>query len=300
MNENPILSIVIVSYNKPKILIDSIKSIQDAVQTIPFELVIVDNASTDNNVISIEKYFPSAKLVINTKNGGFANGCNMGAKNSIGKFLIFINSDILINEDPLPGMLDIFNSDTKTGIVGCQLLNPDGSPQPSDFRFPSLFLRFIQLSGLKKVILKILPDVKSKKEKYFQTDYVSGAFLMIEKDIFFKIGGFDESYFMYHEDADICYKVSKFGKKVFLFNSNGVIHLAQNHENLDNDFVFYNMNLGQLIFYKKNYSSFKLKSLVIISLLFISIRYVTDILLFRSRSDVIKKVIKLYSITLFN
>jgi GT2 family glycosyltransferase len=300
VNENPLISIVIVSYNKSKILIDTIKSILGTVKTIPFELVIVDNASTDNNVFLIEKYFPAAKLVINTKNGGFANGCNLGAKKSIGKFLIFINSDILINEDPVPGMLDIFYSDDKTGIVGCQLLNPDGSLQPSDFRFPSLFLRFIQLSGLKKVILKILSKTKSKKEKYFKTDYVSGAFLMIEKDIFIKIGGFDENYFMYHEDADICYKVTKLGKKVCLFNSHGVIHLAQNHENLDNDFVFLNMNLGQLIFYKNNYSSFKLKLLAVLSLIFISIKYVTDLLFFRSKSDVIKKVIKLYSNTLFN
>jgi GT2 family glycosyltransferase len=300
VNEKPLVSIIIVSFNKPKVLLDTIKSIQESIRTISYEIVIVDNASNDNNVILIEKYFPSAKLVINTKNGGFAYGCNMGAKNSSGKFLLFINSDILIKEDPIPGMLNIFYSEVKTGIVGCQLLNPDSSQQPSYFRFPSLFLRFIQLSGLKKVILKILPNVRSKKEKYFETDYVSGAFLMIGNDIFSKIGGFDEKYFMYHEDADICYKVSKFGKKVFLFNSNGVIHLAQNHENLDNDFIFFNMNLGQLIFYKNNYSSYKLKLLAVISIFFISIKYVTDLLLFRSRSDAIKKVLKLYSNTLFN
>jgi len=281
------------------VLIDTIKSIQKKVKSIPFELIIVDNASIDNNVILINKYFPSVKLVLNNKNGGFANGCNIGAKNSSGKFLIFINSDIIINENPIPEMLDIFNSEKLAGIVGCQLLNPDGSKQPSDFRFPNLFLRFMQLSGLKKIILKLLPKVKSKVEKYYETDYISGAFLMVEKDIFFTVGGFDEKYFMYHEDADICYKVNKLGKKVYLYNSKGVIHLAQNHESPDNDFVFFNMNLGQLIFYKNNYSSSKLKLLVIISLISFSIKYVTDLFLFRNRSEIIKKVIKLFSNALF-
>ena len=298
-NENPLFSIIIVSFNKPKVLIDTINSIQNAIKTVSFELVVVDNASSENNVILINKYFPSVNLVLNDKNGGFANGCNIGAKNSVGKFLIFINSDILINEDPIPEMLNIFYSDKVTGIVGCQLLNPDGSKQPSDFRFPNLFFRLIQLSGLKKFILKILPKVKSREEKHYETDYVSGAFLMIEKDIFFKIGCFDEKYFMYHEDADICYKVKALGKKVYLYNSSGVIHLAQNHEKLDNNFVFFNMNLGQVIFYKNNYSTSKLKLLSIISIIFFSIQYLTDLLLLRNRSDVIKKVIKLYSNALY-
>src|ERR1035437_3231983 len=199
LNENPLISIIIVSFNKPKVLFCTIKSIQNAIKTVPFELVIVDNASSDNNVILINQYFPSVKLILNKKNGGFANGCNIGAKNSDGKFLLFINSDILINEDPIPAMLDVFYSGNETGIVGCQLSNPDGSLQPSDFRFPQLFFRLLQLMGLKKIILKLKMNVRLREQKYYETDYVSGAFLMIEKDIFFKIGCFDEKYFMYHE-----------------------------------------------------------------------------------------------------
>jgi hypothetical protein len=300
VNENPLISIIIVSFNKPKVLIDTIKSIQNVITTIPFELIIVDNASSDNNVDLINKFFPSVNLVLNNKNGGFAYGCNVGANNSAGKFLIFINSDILLSEDPVPAMLDKLCSDKGIGIIGCQLLNPDGTLQPSNFRFPRLFLRFIQLSGLKKIILKILPEVKSRKEKYYETDYVSGAFLMIERDIFLRIGGFDERYFMYHEDADICFKVKTMGLKVILYNSRGVTHLTQNQEKLNNDFVFFNMNLGQIIFYKNNYNSSKLKLLAIMSMTIFSFKYVTDLLLFNKRSDVIKKIMKLYLNTLFN
>ena len=300
MIENPVISIIILSFNKPAVLINTIKSIQNAVKSIPFELVIVDNASDDKNVDLINKHFPSVKLVLNIKNGGFANGCNLGAQNAIGKFLVFINSDILINEDPIPAMLDIFSSNQETGIVGCQLLNPDESLQPTNFRFPKLYLRFLQLSGLKRIILRMLPEIKSRKEVYYETDYVSGAFLMIERDMFFKIGCFDEKYFMYHEDADICFKVKKLGKKVILFNFRGVIHLAQNKENLNNDFVFFNMNLGQIIFYKNNYSPLKLKLLAIMSIIHFSCKEGIDLLLFKKRSGVVNQVIKLYTKALFN
>jgi GT2 family glycosyltransferase len=300
VSENPVISIVIVSFNKPAVLINTIKSIQNAVKTIPFELVIVDNASDDNNVDLITKHFPSVKLVLNSKNGGFANGCNVGAQNAIGKFLVFINSDIIIKGDPIPAMLDIFNSDQDTGIVGCQLLNPDESLQPSEFRFPKLYVRFLQLSGLKRIILGMLPEIKSRKEKYYETDYVSGAFLMIEKEIFFKVGCFDENYFMYHEDADICFKVKKLGKKVILYNYRGVIHLAQNKENLNNDFVFLNMNLGQIIFYKNNYSPLKLKLLAVMSIILFSCKDGIDLLLFKNMSGVVNRVIKLYTKALFN
>ena len=300
MSENPVISIIILSYNKPAVLINTIKSIQNAVKTVPFELIIVDNASDDNNVDLINKHFPSVKLVLNSKNGGFANGCNMGAQNAIGKFLVFINSDILINEDPIPAMMDIFSSNQETGIVGCQLLNPDESLQPSEFRFPKLYLRFLQLSRLKKIILSMLPENRSRNEMYYETDYVSGAFLMIEREIFFKVGCFDEKYFMYHEDADICFKVKKLGKKVFLYNFRGVIHLAQNKENLNNDFVFFNMNLGQIVFYKNNYSSLRLKFLAVMSIILFYCKEGKDLLLFKKRSGVVNQVIKLYIKALFN
>ncbi len=259
------ISIVIVSYNNPVLLKQTICSIREKIKQPESEIILVDNASSDNNIFMIEKNFPEVKLLKNKTNFGFGKACNLGAKQAAGKYLLFVNSDIYLEGNPLPEMIEILEKNKNIGSLGVQLHNPNGTRQPSGFRFPALSMRFIQLTGLKNFILKIKPSLRINDDRMFNADFVSGAFFMLEKQLFNEIGGFDERYFMYLEDADLCYQIVKKGKKNYILNRNDVIHLNENHENSSTPFVFYHLNRGHLLFYQKNYSKYKTNFLRIMS-----------------------------------
>lgn len=293
----PKISIIIVSYNNADLLRKTILSLIEKITVPSIEIIVVDNASTENNVMILESEFPNIKLIKNDSNLGFGKACNLGAKIAAGLYLLFVNSDILLTGNPLPEMIRIYEENNKTGSVGVQLHNPDGTKQPSGFRFPGLFMRFLQLSGLKDLILRIFPSVRVNNDKIFEVPFVSGAFLLILKTLFDELGGFDERYFMYLEDADLCFQINKSGKKNYILNINNVIHLNENHENSSSAFVFYHLNKGQLLFYQKNFSKFKTIFLKNMSRIIITCKLCLLYLKKNSNTEIekFKKVLSIYS-----
>ncbi len=291
------VSIIIVSYNNPNLLIQTINSLEKNLSQPHYEIIVIDNASSDNNVIVLEKEHPEVHLIESNVNLGFGKACNLGAQEARGRFLLFVNSDILTKGNPVPDMIRVFDEFNNAGAVGVQLHNPDGSKQPSGFRFPGLFMRFIQLTGLKELILRIKPGIRTNKNNIFKVDFVSGAFLMLEKKLFDEVGGFDERYFMYLEDADLCYQISKRGKMNYLLNRKDIIHLNENHENSLSPFVFYHLNLGHLLFYQKNFSKTKTRILKILTRFIFSLRLFSLCCTKGSESEAnsLKKVLSIYN-----
>ncbi|MBM3291572.1 glycosyltransferase family 2 protein [Candidatus Bathyarchaeota archaeon] len=294
---DPLISIIIVSYNNPQILKQTLDSIYSNLCETDFELVVVDNCSKETNVSMIRNSYTKVVLIENDSNRGFAAGCNIGAKISRGKYLLFVNSDIIFRKNPLPKILDYLSNNHQTGIVGGQLLNLDESLQPSFFKFPSLLMRFLQITNFKSLIKKMLPTKQLPNETFIEVDYVSGAFLLIQKDLFVKLNGFDENYFMYHEDADLCFQAKKNGKKVTAYISTDIIHLGENYEYSLNYFSIYHLNRGQIFFYKKNYSKLNYYILLIMSISVFTVKYLLTFLLREAISSrpVVASLIKLYS-----
>ncbi len=290
------VSIIIVSFNNPFILKQTIVSIKDKIDVPSYEIIVVDNASVEGNVRMIKDDLSDVILIENPTNSGFGYACNLGAKNASGEYLLFVNSDIVLNGNPIPEMINIFNRFSDVGVVGCQLLNPDGSLQPSHFRFPGLLMRFLQLSKIKYLILKLLPSARFKRDKIYEVDFVSGAFLMIKSELFFKLGGFDKRYFMYLEDADLCYQARKSGKINYGLNTNVITHLNENYEDVENPFVFKHLNKSQLLFYKKNYSKGRKRLLIIMTCIFYWIRIVELRMKRNSGNEIeqLKEVISFY------
>ncbi len=295
MNKKIKVSIIIVSYNNPNVLKDTLVSLYDNISELEFEVIVVDNNSHEKNVEMIKTEFPQVKLIENNENSGFAKGCNIGAKVADGEFLLFVNSDIILEGNPVVDMLECYQ-DSTIGIVGAQLTNADGSIQPSSFRFPKLGMRFLQLSGLKNIIVKVFPKARYSGNKR-EVDYISGAFLMITKKLFFDVGMFDENYFMYQEDADLGYQVKLAGKKSILLTTRKVIHLNENHENEINPFVFTLLNIGQLLFYKKNYSILKFKFLAFMSIFFFFLKFCLT--LDNKKRKSVYNILKMYIVALF-
>ena len=249
-NHTPYLSVIIVSYNNPDVLMNTISTLFDKLKSADFEIIVVDNASAERNVELIKQKFGQVKLIENSSNRGFAAACNQGAQSSKGDYLLFVNSDIIFLGDPIPELLETFKIYNDVGIVGCKLLNQDGSVQRSYYSKPTLLKRFLDLSGLKKILIQY--STNDLREKYSEVDIIKGAFLLIQKDLFDELSGFDENYFMYVEDVDLSYRAQKMGKKNYIVNTDSIVHIGWHPISIHNSFAFYNGNIGLKYFYKKN------------------------------------------------
>ncbi|MBA4311489.1 MAG: hypothetical protein C0417_02555 [Chlorobiaceae bacterium] len=302
MIDNPIVSIIVVSYNNLDVLRGTLASLLHHVTGVSSEIILVDNASHEPIVESIQKEFPQILIVANKHNLGFGAANNIGARIARGEYLLFVNSDVILKGNPVQDMIKIFVQNPHAGIVGCQLFNMDGTLQPSYFRFPSIRMRFIQLSGLKTLILKIYPRLRFKYSETLELDFVSGAFFMINRLFFYDIHCFDDRYFMYLEDADLGYQVKRKGKRSLLFQTRDVIHIGMNYEAMNNPFVLFHMNDGYLKFFSKNYGAWKYFTMITMSLLLFSVKMIFTVLHengTRERQQ-IKRLLSIYYRALFN
>ena len=241
------VSIVVLTYNKRDLTTDCIISIQKNIPKTEREIIVVDNLSVDDSVEYIKKHFPEVKLIENTRNAGFAGGCNLGAKHAKGEHILFLNNDAVIADNPLPEMISTFASDEKVGIVGGLLTNLNGTLQRSYGKFYTvpnvMYLLFAGESGeLKRLQTKIARE----------TDWVSGGFMMVRRDIFEKVKGFNESYFMYIEDMDLCYRIKKLGYRIVFTPLVKVKHIGQASTN--KTFAIVHIYEGLQIFYRQQRS----------------------------------------------
>ncbi len=221
------VSIIIVNYNGKKYLTDCINSIESCAET-PYEIIMVDNASTDESCAHIRTYHPNVKLVVNDKNLGFAGGNNLGALHATGELLLLLNNDTRLLTSLSPAVRE-FEEDTRIGVVGCRLLYENGTVQPS-IGFEHLPLRLV-LSWTGFSSFSFMPQIFKRAEsnvKYYayakDAAWVSGAFLMTRRDLWLRLGGLDERYFMYIEDVDYCKRVRMTGYRVKFTPDVEIIH----------------------------------------------------------------------------
>lgn len=200
------LSIIIVNYNGIKYINDCLNSIQRFVN-VSHEVIVVDNASSDDSVSYIKKNFPYIKVIVNNKNYGFSRANNIGFKNASGNFVLLLNNDtILINEVSIA--LNFLKKNPRVGVLGAKMLNSDLTYRHSVRYFPSL-LRLFKFSSR---VVKSGPFLDGNfcnitKDDYYEVDYVEGSFLLTVASIWQEVGGLDENLFMYGEDAEYCYAV---------------------------------------------------------------------------------------------
>jgi N-acetylglucosaminyl-diphospho-decaprenol L-rhamnosyltransferase len=222
------ISIIIVNYNGQKFLKDCLTSILEQVQNINYEVVIVDNSSVDDSVKIIQNQFPTFKLICSDSNLGFGKANNVAVKQSQGEYLLFLNTDTIFTENTPKILSDYLTENQDVGAVGSRLTFKDGSYQLSCGRFPHLVIEFIYKirAGLDYRWHRIFAGFYDRLyAKLIDVDWVTGACLMMRRDTFNKLGGFDESFFMYFEDVDLCKRVKDLGLKVIYYPKTTVIHL---------------------------------------------------------------------------
>lgn len=224
------LSIIIVNYNVKEFIYNLLPSVKKAGEDIRYEVIVVDNASSDGSVEALRRDFPEVKLIPLEKNLGFSKANNIGLKEAAGEYLLLLNPDTLLSEDTLRVMLGFFRSHPDAGLAGCRILNPDGTLQLACRRsFPGPWVSFCKVTGLSalfpksKLFAKYNLTYLNENETY-EVDAVSGSFMMLPKKVYESIGGLDERFFMYGEDLDWCYRVQKAGYKVYYVHSTQIIH----------------------------------------------------------------------------
>lgn len=223
------LSIIIVSWNVKKLLAKCLESIFKNQGNLDLEIIVVDNASKDKTVEMIKQEFSRIKLIANNKNLGFAKANNQGIKQSQGEFILILNPDTEIIGNGLEKMLEFMKQNQKAGIAGCQHLNPDKTIQPSVRRFPTLVPILLILTKIAK-ILPNLPSLKKYLAKDFnykqqrQVDQTAGSFLMIRRQVIEKIGLFDEKFFTWFEEVDLCKRAKNAGWEIWYTPVAEIIH----------------------------------------------------------------------------
>ena len=229
MHSSPELSIIFVNWNSLDYLRESLQSIYTATVGIDFEIIVVDNASSRDDATQLKAEFPRVTVVRSEKNLGFARANNLGFQQSSGKYVLFLNPDTKVIGPAIATMLGHLKSLPGAAVVGCKLLNSDGSVQTSCVqRFPTILNQILDVEFLRRRwprwrIWGIAPLFSDAPEPA-EVEVVSGACLMIERDAFERAGMFNQEYFMYAEDVDLCCQVHKLGRKVYYTGEARVVH----------------------------------------------------------------------------
>jgi len=235
--KQPTLSIIIVSYNTANLIGNCLKSIFEA-SNITREVFVVDNASTDGSSDFIKDNFPSVHLAVNTENVGFAAANNQVLPQCKGKYIFFLNPDTEIMSDTFSEAISFMDANTRIGLAGTKIINPDGTLQWSvSYKYPGQRYTASEVSDLPGKIACVL-----------------GASIIARSELIKKIEGFDEDFFLYGEDQDLCLRIRKMGHVIGYIDSATVIHLGgQSEKDSLSSEVWKKKIHAEYIFYKKHY-----------------------------------------------
>ena len=227
--EKSLFSIIIVNWNGCELLRNCLNSISKSNPDGNYEIIVVDNASNDNSVAMVKKDFPDVILIENLENLGFARATNIGIKASRGNIILLLNSDAeLKTENTFEKVEHFFSKHSEVGILGTNLIFPDGVPQAPGGKFMSNWELFKQ--QILFLDSPLFHRVKNKlrastDNQFYDIDYVSGACLFVRKKVIDEIGMLEESFFMYGEDMELCYRAQKNGWRRVILLQIEVIHL---------------------------------------------------------------------------
>ncbi|MEP7321392.1 MAG: glycosyltransferase [Saprospiraceae bacterium] len=225
------LSVIILNYNVRYLLETCLESVIQSVTDLQAEIIVVDNASSDESVYMVQSKYPEVKLIINDVNTGFSKGNNRGVAEARGDYILIANPDTILNSSAVHTSLRYLKEHKETGAVGVKMINGHGHYLEESKRgFPDVVSSFFKLSGLNKLFPKspafnhyylghLSPDQINEVES------LTGAFMMMSRNLYQSLNGFDENFFMYGEDIDLSYRIRQSGKKLIYIGNEQIIHL---------------------------------------------------------------------------
>ncbi|WP_188050236.1 glycosyltransferase family 2 protein [Flavobacterium sp. GP15] len=260
------LSVIILNYNVRYFLELCLLSVQNALLEIDSEIIVVDNNSQDDSCAMLKELFPHIKLIQNKENLGFSKGNNLGVAPAKGDYICILNPDTVVAEDTFSKILgfarslDTLDSIDTTGIIGCKLIDGAGQFLPESKRgVPTPWVAFTKIMGLYKIVpkSKLLGRYYAEHLDENQTgkvDVLVGAFMLMKRNLYVEVGGFDENCFMYSDDIDLSYVIAKKGKSNYYFHETSVIHYKGESTIKDGTYMK-RFQQAMYYFYKKHFSA---------------------------------------------
>lgn len=249
-------SIIVVNYQTYQLTKDTINSIIDKSHSFSYEIIVVDNASKDDSLANLQKDFKDkVKFIASKENNGFAAGNNLAIEKAKGRYVLLLNSDTVVLDDSLDKIYKYMEENVDVGATGCQVILESGELDKACRRsFPNPQNAFYRLFHI---------PTKNKKDNYnldeldddgiYEIDCLTGAFMFIRKTALKDIGGgLDETFFMYGEDIDLCYRIKKAGWKIVYFGKSKIIHYKGASSKKQKSKLIYEFYRAMYIYYKKH------------------------------------------------
>lgn len=226
------LSVVVVCFNDREVLLPCLASLEAARSGLATEVVVVDNASKDGSVSAVRKHFPKVRVVEAGYNAGFTGGNNIGFEHATGRYVLFLNPDTLIDDYAFDAMVERADRDAGIGAVGPMVLNKDRTLQYSCFRSPTVghfiskALMLHRVPGYRRVAGNESRYPESRYSREMEVDVISGCAMMVRRDLLTRIGAFDDEYFIYFEETDLCERIRRAGYRIVYLPAATIVHLG--------------------------------------------------------------------------
>lgn len=221
-NQGKKVSIIIITWNSAARIKDCLDLIAPVCE---FEIIVVDNASTDKTVDLISKNYPNIKIICNSENAGFAKAVNQGIRNSSTPLICLLNDDAILTQEKVRLFQTRFEEDPQLGVLGGQYIYPNGKRQNSIAAQPDLFTELINKRLLNFINSKKYPHKRQTPTQYLDVPSVIGACMWVRREVFEKTSGLDETFFFYLEETDFCLQALRLGYKVKFDPSIEITHL---------------------------------------------------------------------------
>lgn len=274
------VSIIIVAWNVRQLLHDCLKSVYEQTEGVDFEVIYVDNASEDGSVQMVKKEFPKVRIIENRENNGFIKANNQGIEISEARYVLLLNSDTIVLDNAIAKMVRFADANTNAAVVGCRVLNPDMTLQRSCFMYPSVLNFFLFATYL----YKIFPKSRFFGREHMtwwdfndvrEVETVCGCSSLVRKEAIKQVGLMNETYFVYGDDPDWCYRFNKAGFKNMFMPDARIIHYGgQTTQQMARTFRL-QLHGSQLIFMKlyRNKLTFPLACILVAMFFFLRVPY---------------------------
>jgi GT2 family glycosyltransferase len=271
------VSVIIVSWNTQDILRNCLGSIYEQGGDVTLEVVVIDNASTDGSAEMVRKDFPQVTLIENSENRGFAAANNQGIAIAKGRYVLLLNPDTIVLDNAIDKTLSFADAHPETAVVGCRVLNPDRTLQPTCFMFPSILNMLLSATYLYKLFPKSRFLGRERMTWWDRTDTrqvdaVTGCFMLVRREAIERVGLLDEQFFVYGEETDWCYRFRQAGWKVMFTPCANIIHLGGQSTQKKATAMVVQLRKSILQFMKKHHGSFIYRTACLLTVIFLAVR----------------------------
>lgn len=255
------LSIIILNYNTCELTLKALRSVYASRTGYQFEVILIDNASSDSSVEKIREEFPQVQLIENEENVGFSKANNQGMRIATGRYVLLLNSDTVVQTDTLEIMVRFMDEHPDVGASGCKVILPDGSLDKACRRgFPTPSASFYYAFGISKLFPHV-PRFNQYQLGYlnpdeeYPVDCLVGAFMLVRRKAIDEVGLLDEQFFMYGEDVDWCYRIKQAGWTNYYYPKTHIIHYKGASSRKRPLKIVYEFHRAMYLFHRKHFRS---------------------------------------------